>query len=82
MLQLYIVVDLIVDASLICSFRNQFLFFLLHSLVMTLALVLAARKQDPRDYDEGIDIFRGICESFLLIFTLYNFVTEVYQLKK
>ena len=49
---------------------------------MTLALILAARKQDPRDYDGGIDIFRGICESFLLIFTLYNFVTEVYQLKK
>ena len=49
---------------------------------MTLALVLAARKQDPRDYDEGVDVFRVICESFLLIFTLYNFFTEVYQLKK
>ena len=65
-----------------CPFRNQFLFFLVHSLVMTLALVLAARKQDPRDYDEGVDVFRGICESVLLIITIYNFATEVYQLKK
>ena len=49
---------------------------------MTVALVLAARKQDPRDYDEGVDVFRGICESVLLIITIYNFATEVYQLKK
>ena len=47
-----------------------------------MALVLAARKQDPRDYDEGVDVFRGICEALLLIFTLYTLLIEVYQLKK
>ena len=64
------------------SCRVQFILFLLHSLILTLSLVLAARKQDPRDYDEGVDVFRGICEGFLLIFTLYTLVIEIYQLRK
>ena len=64
------------------SCRIQFIFFLVHSIVLTLALVLAARKQDPRDYDEGVDVFRGICEAFLLIFTLYNLLVELNQLRK
>ena len=60
----------------------QFILFLVHTSILTVALVLAARKQDPRDYDEGVDVFRGICEAFLLIFTLYTLLIEVYQLKK
>lgn len=78
-------IQLFMDPILIATFssyRNQFIFFLFHSVVMTLALVLAARKQDPRDYDEGIDIFRGICEAILLIVTLYTMFIEIYQLKK
>ena len=62
--------------------RFQFIFFLVHCLVLTLALVLAARKQDPRNYDEGVDIFRGMCEGFLIIFTLYTLVIEIYQWQK
>ena len=58
------------------------MFFLVHTVILTLALVLAARKQDPRDYDEGVDVFRGICEALLLIVTMYTLLIEVYQLKK
>ena len=49
---------------------------------MTLALVLAARKADPREYDEGVDIFRGICEALLLLCITYNVFVEVYQFKR
>ena len=34
---------------------------------LTCALVLAARKQDPRLYDEPVDIFRGICEGLAVL---------------
>ena len=60
----------------------QFMFFLIHTLVLTLALVLAARKQDPRDYDQGVDVFRGICEGLLLIFIIYTTIIEFYQIRK
>ena len=49
---------------------------------MTLALVLAARKTDPREYDEGIDKFRGVCEAFLFLCIIYNVFVEVYQFKR
>ena len=60
----------------------QFILFLVHTSILTVALVLAARKQDPRDYDEGVDVFRGICEAFLFIFTFYTLLIEIYQLIK
>jgi len=78
-IQLFIYLTMIATFS---SYRIQFIFFLFHSTVMTLALVLAARKQDPRDYDEGIDIFRGICEALFLLVTLYTMLIECYQFKK
>ena len=49
---------------------------------MTLALVLAARKADPFKYDEGVDIFRGICEVLLFLSISYNVLVEVYQFKR
>ena len=49
---------------------------------MTLALVLAAKKSDPRDYNEDVDKFRGICEVILFLCILRNIFTEVYQLKR
>ena len=49
---------------------------------MTSALVLAVRESDPREYDSGIDIFRGICEVLFFLFTMYNVFVEVYQLKR
>ena len=63
-------------------YRNQFAFFLAHTAIMTLALVLAARKPDPLDYNEGIDIFRGMCEVVLILFVTYNVFREGYQFKK
>ena len=69
-------------STLCILYSMQFILFLVHTIVLTVALVLAARKQDPRDYDEGVDVFRGICEALLLIFTMYTSLIEVYQLKK
>ena len=63
-------------------YRNQFLFFLFHTGVMTLALVLAARENDPSNYDDGVDIFRGICETVFICCILYSLVVEGYQLRK
>ena len=49
---------------------------------MTLALILAAQENDPSNYDDGVDIFRGICEAVLICCILYNVIVETYQLKK
>ena len=49
---------------------------------MTVALVLAARKSDPLDYSEAVDIFHGTCEAVLFFFVMYNVCREGYQLKK
>ena len=49
---------------------------------MTSALVLAARKSDPRDYDANVDILRGVCEAALLVCILWNIPRELYQLKR
>ena len=49
---------------------------------MTSTLVLAARKTNPREYDEGVDIFRGMCEVLLFLCIMYNVFGEVYQLKR
>ena len=62
--------------------RSQYIFYVIHSIFLTIALVLAARKTDPSSYDEGIDIFRGICEALLLLSIFYNLLVEIYQLKR
>ena len=62
--------------------RNQFAFYLLYTAIMTLALVLAARKPDPLDYSEAVDVLRGICEAVMFLFVTYNVCREGYQLKK
>jgi len=49
---------------------------------MTLALVLAARKVDPLDYSEGVDILRGICEVLLIFSIIYHVFRQMYQLKR
>ena len=50
-------------------------------LSLTGALVLAARKEDPREYDDIEDIFRGVCEGISLILIGYNGITELNQLR-
>ena len=49
---------------------------------MTTALVLAARKTDPREYDEGVDILRGIFEPLLFLCIIYNVFAEMFQFKR
>ena len=48
---------------------------------MTCALVLAAKKSDPRVYDTPLDIFRGMCEAVTLLTVAYNGIAEVNQLR-
>ena len=62
--------------------RIRFILFIIHTVIMTSALVLAARKSDPRHYSTNVDIFRGMCEAAELICTLYNILRELYQLKR
>ena len=78
-MQLYIYHNTFLSHAL---YRNQFAFYLVYTAIMTLALVLAARKSDPLDYNEGIDIFRGLCEAVIFLFVIYNVCREGYQLKK
>ena len=48
--------------------------------MLTLALGIAARPSlvDPRHYQHGLDIFRGVCEGITLLIVLINILTEVY----
>lgn len=55
---------------------------MVHTVIMTSALVLAARKQDPYLYNEDIDIFRGICEGLLFLCVMYNIFREVFKLQR
>ena len=61
---------------------NQFVHFLVYTIIMTVALVLAARKLDPLYYDEGVDVFRGMCEVLLLLCIIYNALRETYHFKR
>ena len=63
-------------------YKGQFIFYIIHTVIMTSALVLAARKTDPREYDDGIDIFRGICEVIFFLFIIYNACAEANQFKR
>jgi len=49
---------------------------------MTLALILAARETNPSDYDDDVDIIRGVFEVASLCCMLYNAIVEVSQLKR
>ena len=61
--------------------RLQFCCFLTVMTTLTCALVLAARKQDPRLYDEPADIFRGICEAIAALLLGYYGISELNQLR-
>lgn len=62
-------------------FVLQFVTYLAVMACLTCALVLAAKKTDPRRYDEPVDIFRGICEAISLLAIGYNGVAEVNQMR-
>ena len=59
----------------------QFAYFLTFLASLTIALVLAVRKPDPRRYDAPEDIFRGLCEAFTLLTICYNTVGELNQMR-
>jgi len=61
--------------------RLQFCCFLTVMTTLTCALVLAARKQDPRLYNEPVDIFRGICEGLAALLLGYYGISELNQLR-
>ena len=48
---------------------------------LTCALVLAAKKPDPRKYDKPVDIFRGLCEACILLIAAYATIAELNQMK-
>eukprot|EP00731_Ephydatia_muelleri_P001088 Em0001g1088a len=60
----------------------QFMCYLLLMASVACALIIAARKPRPDVYDSRIDIFRGICEAFVLLFVGWNGISETRQLIK
>ena len=62
-------------------YRLSFFYFLAVMATLTCALVLAARKQDPRQYNEPVDIFRGICEGLAILLIGYYGISELNQLR-
>lgn len=54
-----------------------YLFFLL---MLSLALGLAAKEDQPLSYQTGRDRFRGFCEIVSIIFSLFYMVLEIEQL--
>lgn len=59
--------------------RSHLAFYIIHTVIMILALLIAARKANPLAYDDGIDKFRGICEAFLGLFFVYDVYAMVHQ---
>ena len=53
-------------------YKGQFIFYIIHTVIMTSALVLAAKKTDPREHDDGIHIFHGICEALIFLSIIYT----------
>ena len=47
---------------------------------ISVALIAAAMNDNPRMYDEPVDIFRGVCEGITLLLVTLSFVTELYHI--
>ena len=67
--------------GLLSILRLQFCYFLIVMATLTSALVLAARKQDPRLYNKPVDIFRGLCEVIAALLLGYYGISEINQLR-
>ena len=62
-------------------YRLQFLWYLLVFVLLTAALVLAAKKTDPLVYDSPVDYIRLLCEvSLILIVVVNNGYAEIRQM--
>lgn len=57
----------------------QGLFYLLFLLMLSFALGLAAKEDQPLSYQTGRDRFRGICEILSIIFTVIYMGLEIEQ---
>ena len=53
-----------------------YLFFLL---MLSLALVLAAKEDQPTKYESSLDRFRGFCEIMSILFSVWYLVLELEQ---
>ena len=71
----------IIVVGLIIFCRLNFFYFLAVMATLTCALVLAARKPNPRQYSEPVDIFRGICEGLTILLIGYYGINELNQLR-
>ena len=60
---------------------GHFLYYLAVMTIMTCALVLAAKKSDPRLYDTPVDVLRGVCEGICILAIGYNGIAELNQLR-
>ena len=49
-------------------------------LVLSCALLLAAYEQHPNEYDDPVDIFRGVCEGATLVMLILSTMTELYHI--
>ena len=61
-------------------FRLQLVAYLFFLLVLSLALGLAAKEDQPLSYQTGRDRFRGFCEIVSIIFSLLYLGLEIEQL--
>ena len=65
----------------LCTHRLEFVYYLITLLALMLALVLAANRDDPRDYNSSLDGFRLFCEIATLILTLLNGLSEINEMR-
>ena len=67
--------------SFVNAFSLQFVYYMAVMTILTCALILAAKKSDPRSYDTSMDVVRGVCEALSIITIGYNGVAEINQLR-
>lgn len=58
----------------------EFVLYLVLGLFLTPAIVLAANKSDPRQYNKLLDVFRGICEGVSILVILITGVIELLKM--
>ena len=61
---------------------TQFAFYILFLVLMSCAFFLAAKETETDVYQDGVDIFRGICEILTILFCLFYAVSELDQVIK
>ncbi len=76
---LYLLSRLGCNHTLLLHDRLYFLHWVLLMSALACALVLAASREDPRVYDQPLDVFRGCCEGLSILLLTLAVVSEVYN---